>query len=134
MLNQDLGNVVKVHTKMPNHSNAADGCEPLVMDLRLSTAADLSRYAASPRWGKIASLFADIQERSTMTEAIETQIINAEERLRQATLASDVSVLNELLAPEIIITSHLGELLDDLAALIDDTPKDLYSAGSQPDL
>ncbi|TBR57454.1 DUF4440 domain-containing protein [Westiellopsis prolifica IICB1] len=54
-----------------------------------------------------------------MTETIETQIINVEERLRQAMLASDVSVLNELLAPEIIITSHLGELLgkqDDLAA------------------
>jgi ketosteroid isomerase-like protein len=54
-----------------------------------------------------------------MPETLETQIINAEERLRQAMLASDVSVLNELLAPEIIITSHLGELLgkrDDLAA------------------
>ncbi len=34
-------------------------------------------------------------------------------------LASDVDVLDELLAPEVIITSHLGELLskrDDLAA------------------
>lgn len=54
-----------------------------------------------------------------MTETVETQIINVEEQLRQAMLASDVSVLNELLAPEIIITSHLGELLgkqDDLAA------------------
>jgi ketosteroid isomerase-like protein len=54
-----------------------------------------------------------------MTETVETQIVNAEERLRLAMLASDVSVLNELLAPEIIITSHLGELLgkqDDLAA------------------
>jgi ketosteroid isomerase-like protein len=54
-----------------------------------------------------------------MPETLETQIIKAEERLRQAMLASDVSVLNELLAPEIIITSHLGELLgklDDLAA------------------
>ncbi|MCP6759112.1 MAG: nuclear transport factor 2 family protein [Fischerella sp. CENA71] len=54
-----------------------------------------------------------------MAETIETQIINVEERLREAMLASDVSVLNELLAPEIIITSHLGELLgkqDDLAA------------------
>ena len=54
-----------------------------------------------------------------MTKTLETQIINAEERLRQAMLASDVGVLNELLAPDIIITSHLGELLrkqDDLAA------------------
>ncbi|BAZ67784.1 MAG: nuclear transport factor 2 family protein [Pelatocladus maniniholoensis HA4357-MV3] len=50
---------------------------------------------------------------------VETQIIKAEEQLRLAMLASDVSTLNELLAPEIIITSHLGELLtkqDDLAA------------------
>ena len=54
-----------------------------------------------------------------MIETFETQIINIEERLRQAMLASDVSVLNELLAPEIIITNHLGVLLekqDDLAA------------------
>ncbi|MBO3461815.1 nuclear transport factor 2 family protein [Aetokthonos hydrillicola Thurmond2011] len=54
-----------------------------------------------------------------MTETVEAQIIDVEERLRQAMLASDVSVLNELLAPEIIIISHEGELLrkqDDLAA------------------
>ncbi|MGJ5675828.1 MAG: nuclear transport factor 2 family protein [Nostochopsis sp.] len=54
-----------------------------------------------------------------MTETVETQIIKVEERLRQAMLSSDLSVLNELLAPEIIIISHLGELLgkqDDLAA------------------
>jgi len=57
-----------------------------------------------------------------MTETVETveaQIIKAEERLRQAMLTSNISVLNELLAPEIIITSHLGELLgkqDDLTA------------------
>ncbi len=49
----------------------------------------------------------------------ENQIINAEECLRQAMLASDVTVLNELLAPDILITSHLGELLekqDDIGA------------------
>jgi ketosteroid isomerase-like protein len=54
-----------------------------------------------------------------MNQTVETQIKNAEERLRLAMLASDVSVLDELLAPEIIITNHLGELLqkqDDLAA------------------
>jgi hypothetical protein len=54
-----------------------------------------------------------------MTEAVETQIINLEERLRQAMLVSDVRVLDELLAPEIIITNHLGQLLTkqhDLAA------------------
>ncbi|MGB3492476.1 MAG: nuclear transport factor 2 family protein [Elainellaceae cyanobacterium] len=54
-----------------------------------------------------------------ITEFSKPQIIDLEERLRQAMLASDTSVLNELLAPEIIITSHLGEILskqDDLAA------------------
>lgn len=65
------------------------------------------------------TLFVDIEDKNTMTETVETQIINAEERLRRAMLASDVNVLNELLASEIIITSHRGELLgkqDDLAA------------------
>jgi ketosteroid isomerase-like protein len=54
-----------------------------------------------------------------MNQTVETQIINVEERLRLAMIASDVSVLDELIAPDIIITSHLGELLkkqDDLAA------------------
>lgn len=54
-----------------------------------------------------------------MTQTIKTQIIDAEEELRQAMLASDVKVLNKLLDPEIQIVSHLGELLgkqDDLAA------------------
>ncbi len=54
-----------------------------------------------------------------MKKTVETQIIDAEERLRLAMLASDVSVLDELLAPELIATSHLGEIIkkqDDLAA------------------
>jgi ketosteroid isomerase-like protein len=54
-----------------------------------------------------------------MNEEIKTQILNAEEQLRQAMLSSDGRVLNELLAPEIMITSHLGQLLgkqDDLSA------------------
>jgi ketosteroid isomerase-like protein len=52
-------------------------------------------------------------------ETLEAQIADVEERLRQAMLASDVHVLDELLAPDIIITSHRGEILkkqDDLAA------------------
>jgi ketosteroid isomerase-like protein len=54
-----------------------------------------------------------------MIETIKSQIINIEERLRQAMLTSNVEILDELLAPEIIITSHLGQLLskqDDLDA------------------
>jgi ketosteroid isomerase-like protein len=49
----------------------------------------------------------------------ETQAIESEERLRQAMLASDVSELDRLLAPELIFTSYSGEILtkqDDLAA------------------
>lgn len=37
-----------------------------------------------------------------MDNSIETQILEAEERLRLAMLHSDVSVLDELLAPELI--------------------------------
>ncbi len=54
-----------------------------------------------------------------MNITFETQIIDAEERLRLAMLASDVIVLNELLAPELIFTNHLGQLMtkqDDLNA------------------
>ena len=49
----------------------------------------------------------------------ETRILEAEERLRAAMLSSDVSVLDELLAPELLFTNHLGQLLskeDDLAS------------------
>lgn len=54
-----------------------------------------------------------------MSDTIEGQIVEAEEQLRQAMLASDVSALDELLAPELMFTSHLGQVLgkqDDLAA------------------
>lgn len=52
-------------------------------------------------------------------ETHETQILKVEERLRLAMLASDVKVLDELIAPELIFTNHLGNVLnkqDDLAA------------------
>jgi ketosteroid isomerase-like protein len=54
-----------------------------------------------------------------MTQSIETRILNAEEQLRLAMLASDVDVLHELLAPDLIFTNHFGHLMskqDDLAA------------------
>lgn len=47
------------------------------------------------------------------------QIVEAEDRLKTAMLSSDLDVLNELLAPDLIFTNHLGQLLgkdDDLAA------------------
>lgn len=54
-----------------------------------------------------------------MSGLIKTQILQAEERLRLAMLNSDVNTLNELLAPELIFTNHLGQVLgkqDDLNA------------------
>ena len=54
-----------------------------------------------------------------MSNRIEAQIIEAEERLRRAMLDSDVNALEELLSPELIFTNHLGQVLgkqDDLAA------------------
>ena len=54
-----------------------------------------------------------------MNRSAEAQIVDAEERLRTAMLRSDVSALDELLAPELIFTNHLGQLLGketDLAA------------------
>jgi hypothetical protein len=49
----------------------------------------------------------------------EAEILEAEERLRTAMLRSDLEVLDELLAPELIFTNHFGHVLgkeDDLAA------------------
>ena len=49
----------------------------------------------------------------------EAQILVAEERLRQAQLHNDVGALDELLAPDLLFTGHLGQLAskaDDLAA------------------
>ena len=48
---------------------------------------------------------------------LEKRIIDAEERLRLAMLGSDVAALDELLAPELVFTSHLGQVIgkeDDL--------------------
>jgi ketosteroid isomerase-like protein len=54
-----------------------------------------------------------------MNGTMKTQILEAEEQLRIAMLNSDVSALDELLAPDLIFTNHLGQLLrkkDDLKA------------------
>ena len=54
-----------------------------------------------------------------MSIQTETQIHQAEERLRLAMLDSDVNALDKLLAPELIFTNHLGQVLrkqDDLNA------------------
>ncbi len=54
-----------------------------------------------------------------MTHSIELQIEECEERLRQAMLQSDLAALDELLAPDLMFTNHLGHLTtkqDDLSA------------------
>lgn len=46
------------------------------------------------------------------------RIQDLEERLRKAMLQSDISVLDELISPELIFTSHFGQIIskeDDLA-------------------
>lgn len=54
-----------------------------------------------------------------MNQPIKEQIEACEERLKQAMLQSDVFTLDELLAPNLIFTNHLGQLMtkqDDLEA------------------
>jgi len=54
-----------------------------------------------------------------MKQPLELQIKQCEERLKQAMLRSDVAALDELLAPDLSFTNHLGQLMtkqDDLQA------------------
>ncbi len=46
-----------------------------------------------------------------MSKEFQAQVIEAEQRLRQAQISSDVRVLDELVAPELIFTSHFGQLV-----------------------
>ncbi|MEO1375092.1 MAG: nuclear transport factor 2 family protein [Cyanobacteria bacterium J06635_10] len=46
-----------------------------------------------------------------MSKYSESQIAELEERLRQAMLKSDVSELDALIAPELLFTSHFGQLI-----------------------
>ncbi|NJR40301.1 MAG: nuclear transport factor 2 family protein [Leptolyngbyaceae cyanobacterium CSU_1_4] len=46
-----------------------------------------------------------------MSKYSESQIIEIEERLRQAMLNSDVAELDALIAPELTFTSYLGQLV-----------------------
>lgn len=53
-----------------------------------------------------------------MSFEMQSKIIELEERLRQAMLHSEVSVLDELIAPELLFTNHLGQRItkqEDLA-------------------
>jgi hypothetical protein len=43
-----------------------------------------------------------------MPSSLEEQIVQVEDRLRTAMLRSDVAALDELLAPDLIFTNHLG--------------------------
>ncbi|NJL61697.1 MAG: nuclear transport factor 2 family protein [Methylacidiphilales bacterium] len=54
-----------------------------------------------------------------MSQYSQAEIVEIEERLRQAMLNSDVVELDALIAPELIFTNHLGQLCskeEDLAA------------------
>jgi hypothetical protein len=52
-----------------------------------------------------------IMRLQNMSKQSESQIIAIEERLRQAMLKSDVAELDALIAPELIFTSYLGQLV-----------------------
>uniref|UniRef100_E6QLD5 DUF4440 domain-containing protein n=1 Tax=mine drainage metagenome TaxID=410659 RepID=E6QLD5_9ZZZZ len=54
-----------------------------------------------------------------MHSPLQVQIVEVEDQLRTAMLCADVAALNQLMAPDLIFTNHLGQLLgkeDDLAA------------------
>ena len=54
-----------------------------------------------------------------MPIALRAKILELEDRLRSAMLDSNVAALDELLAPDLVFTNHLGQLqrkTDDLAA------------------
>ncbi|MBI1754200.1 MAG: nuclear transport factor 2 family protein [Acidobacteria bacterium] len=46
-----------------------------------------------------------------MTHPLEAQILDLEERLCRAMLTSDVRALDELISPDLIFTSHLGQVV-----------------------
>ncbi|MFL5735015.1 MAG: nuclear transport factor 2 family protein [Chloroflexia bacterium] len=53
-----------------------------------------------------------------MSTVLRAKVLEAEERLLQAQLHSDVTALNELVSPELHFTSHLGQVFgkeDELA-------------------
>ncbi len=52
-----------------------------------------------------------------MNDNIEAQIEIVEEKLRLAMIAADVNTLDELIAPELIFTDHLGNLVSKQADL-----------------
>ncbi len=63
--------------------------------------------------------FSECGEHSWNNKDLEIQITDAEEQLHQAMLASDVLVLDELLAQDLVCTNHLGQRIgkeDDLSA------------------
>ena len=54
-----------------------------------------------------------------MDDSIERQISDCEEALRLAMLSSDVAALDRLLAPDLLFTNHVGQMMskqDDLEA------------------
>ena len=46
-----------------------------------------------------------------MNQEVESQILEAEDQLRAAMLTSDITALDKLLAPELLFTNHLGQLV-----------------------
>ncbi|MEO6291854.1 MAG: GNAT family N-acetyltransferase [Burkholderiaceae bacterium] len=87
------------------------GVEPYAVTLDALDKVDKAYVAKVHMWH---SLVPNLQSPNDF----EHQIVAAEERLRLAMLASKVAVLDELISPQLLFTTHLGQLVnkkDDLA-------------------
>lgn len=87
------------------------GVEPYAVALDALDKADKAYVAKVHMWHSLAP---ELQSPNDF----EHQIVAAEERLRLAMLASKIAVLDELISPQLLFTTHLGQLVnkkDDLA-------------------
>ena len=87
------------------------GVEPYAVALDALDKADKAYVAKVHMWHSLAP---ELQSPNDF----EHQIVAAEERLRLAMLGSKVTVLDELISPQLLFTTHLGQLVnkkDDLA-------------------
>lgn len=58
-------------------------------------------------------------KKKPMNQSVESQVEECEDRLKQAMLQSNISILDELLSPKLVFTNHLGQIMtknDDLNA------------------
>ena len=67
----------------------------------------------------VGSHYVYVCKGKSMNQSVESEIEECEDRLKQAMLQSNISMLDELLSPELAFTNHLGQIMtknDDLNA------------------